>query len=231
MLPRIVALLEVVLCSDVITQVAVAATLSAVGVVQQDAGGGLTLRYVVAVSLVDAALLIALMCVLLRAHGERPKDLFLGWRPVLPEMRRGVLLAFAALVIAAGTLAAIRYLAPWLRTVERNPLQDLVRAPGDAVALAFVLVIAGGIREEMQRAFLLHRFEQWLGGRAVGVVVISTGFGAGHYLQGADAAVVTGVLGAFWAVVYLRRRSVVAPVASHSGFNLLQLGQLLTLGR
>ncbi len=31
----------------------------------------------------------------------------------------------------------------------------------------------------------------------------------------------------FWAIIYLRRRSIVAPVVSHSGFNLLQLGQFL----
>jgi membrane protease YdiL (CAAX protease family) len=50
-------------------------------------------------------------------------------------------------------------------------------------------------------------------------------FGAGHFLQGVDAAIATGVLGAFWAIVYLRRRSIVAPVVSHSGFNLVQLTQ------
>jgi membrane protease YdiL (CAAX protease family) len=51
----------------------------------------------------------------------------------------------------------------------------------------------------------------------------------GHYLQGADAMIATGLLGAFWAVVYLRRGSVAAPIVSHSGFNLLQLLQLLVL--
>ena len=46
-----------------------------------------------------------------------------------------------------------------------------------------------------------------------------------------DAAVATGTLGAFWGIVYLRRRSVVAPVVSHSGFNLLQILQFLATGR
>jgi membrane protease YdiL (CAAX protease family) len=39
------------------------------------------------------------------------------------------------------------------------------------------------------------------------------------------------MLGALWAVVYLRRRSVVAGVVSHSGFNLLQLVQFVVVGR
>ena len=111
------------------------------------------------------------------------------------------------------------------------PLQDLLTTPRGAAIMSVVLVVAGGIREEVQRAFLLRRFEQWLGGPLVGVLVASIAFGAGHVIQGVDVAIVTGLLGLFWAVVYLRRRSIVAPVVSHSGFNLLQLGQFLIAGR
>jgi membrane protease YdiL (CAAX protease family) len=110
-------------------------------------------------------------------------------------------------------------------------LQDLVQTKRDAVLFAVVVVVAGGVREELQRAFLLRRFERWLGGARVGIVVTSAAFGAGHLLQGADAAIATALLGAFWAIVYLRRRSAVAPVVSHSGFNLLQLAQFLAIPR
>jgi membrane protease YdiL (CAAX protease family) len=96
---------------------------------------------------------------------------------------------------------------------------------------AGLVVVAGGVREELQRAFLLRRFEQSLGGSTVGVVVASTAFGIGHIVQGADAVVATALLGAFWGVVYLRRRSVVAPMVSHSGFDLLQVAQFLATGR
>ena len=40
---------------------------------------------------------------------------------------------------------------------------------------------------------------------------------------------VTGLLGAFWGVVYLRRRSAVAPMVSHAGFDLLQILQFVTM--
>jgi membrane protease YdiL (CAAX protease family) len=43
--------------------------------------------------------------------------------------------------------------------------------------------------------------------------------------------IATGVLGALWGVVYLRRRSIVAPVVAHAGFDLLQLAQFLAIGR
>ena len=96
---------------------------------------------------------------------------------------------------------------------------------------AVVVLFAGGVREEIQRAFLLHRFERWLGGGPLGVVVTSAAFGAGHYLQGADAVVATGLLGAFWGWVYLRRRSAVAPMVSHTGFDLLQIVQFIAVPR
>jgi membrane protease YdiL (CAAX protease family) len=41
---------------------------------------------------------------------------------------------------------------------------------------------------------------------------------------------VTGALGAFWALLYLRRRSVVAPVVSHAGFNSLEVLRVAVLG-
>jgi membrane protease YdiL (CAAX protease family) len=56
-------------------------------------------------------------------------------------------------------------------------------------------------------------------------------FGAGHLLQGADAALATGLLGAFWGVVYLWRRSCVAPMVSHAGFDLIQILQFLVVRR
>ena len=53
--------------------------------------------------------------------------------------------------------------------------------------------------------------------------VLSTACGLGHLLQGRDAAITTGVLGAFWAIVYLRRRSSIAPMVSHAGFHALEV--------
>jgi membrane protease YdiL (CAAX protease family) len=140
-------------------------------------------------------------------------------------------MTFVTFAIAAVVLVTIRSVAPWLHTVAENPLQDIIRTPGNAAVFAVVVVLAGGVREELQRAFLIHRFERWLGGSAVGVAVASAAFGAGHLLQGADAAIATGMLGAFWAIIYLRRRSAVAPMVSHSGFNLLQLAQFVVVGK
>jgi membrane protease YdiL (CAAX protease family) len=55
------------------------------------------------------------------------------------------------------------------------------------------------------------------------VVVLSLAFGLGHIVQGWDAVITTGSLGAFWAVLYLKRRSAVAPIVSHAGFNTAEI--------
>jgi membrane protease YdiL (CAAX protease family) len=156
---------------------------------------------------------------------------FLGTSSIAGEVRAGIPLTFVAFVIAVVVLLTARLLAPSLHSVPENPLRDLVRNPFDAAVFALVVVIAGGVREELQRAFLMRRFERSLGGAKVGVVVASVFFGLGHYVQGHDAVLATGILGAFWAIVYLRRRSAIAPIVSHSGFNLLQLVQLIVIGQ
>ena len=228
---RIVALLEVIICSDFPTQLVLGATFYAFGFRQEQPDGTLNLAFIAVLSLVDAVVLIGLIVFFLRAHGESPRELLLGRRSIGEEARLGLPLSFVALAIAFAAILLIQQFAPWLRAEEKNPLQDLLTTPQGAAIMAVVLVVAGGIREEIQRAFLLRRFEQWLGGPVVGVVVASVGFGAGHIIQGVDVAVVTGLLGMFWAMIYLRRRSIVAPVVSHSGFNLLQLAQFLIAGR
>jgi membrane protease YdiL (CAAX protease family) len=220
---RIVALLEVLICSDYPTQLAVAATLTALGYAPFSPDGRLHAGYVVAMSLIDAVALVTLILLFLRSHGESPRDVFLGGRSVVVEAMRGIPLMFFAFLIASVSLLTIQRYMPSLHTVEQNPLQGLLARPRDAWLFALVVVVAGGIREEIQRAFLLHRFERWLGGGTVGVIVTSTAFGAGHLLQGVDATVVTGLLGAFWGLVYLRRRSSVAPIVSHAGFDLIQI--------
>lgn len=219
------------ICSDYPTQFAIGATLSALGFGPYGSRGHLSVAYVVGLSIADTAVLVALVFAFLFAHGERPRDVFVGPRRPASEALAGVPLILVALLIAASVLVLVQRFAPSLHTVERNPFEELLRSPRDAGLFAMVVVVAGGIREEIQRAFLLHRFDVWLGGGTAGVLVTSAAFGAGHLWQGVDAALATGLLGAFWGAIYLRRRSAIAPIVSHSGFDLLQIVQFMVVGR
>lgn len=228
---RIVALFEVLLCSDYPTQLAVGSTLAVFGVRPLTATGALSLRYVVGLSLIDTALLVGLIVIFLRTHGERLRDVLLGARSPWREAEFGLPLAIGALAIAIAVIGGLRLLAPSLHNIARNPLQDIMHGPRDVGLFALVVVVAGGVREEIQRAFILHRFTVWLGGPVTGLVVSSLAFGLGHRLQGNDVAIATGMLGLYWGAVYLRRRSCAGPMVSHAAFNLIELLQYFAIGR
>lgn len=227
---RALAIGEILLCSSVPTQILIGGLLAAAGMSPLDAAGKLSLPFVLVLSVADTALLIALMVFLTRMHGESVVGLWLGRQPVKSEVRHGLLLVPVVFLMVVVLLNAMRLLAPWLHNVTVNPLEELASTPGQAALFAVVAIVAGGLREELQRAFLLRRFEQHLGGATVGVIVLSVGFGLGHIVQGWDAVITTGTLGAFWALVYLRRRSVVAPVVSHAGFNSLEILRVAIAG-
>jgi membrane protease YdiL (CAAX protease family) len=127
-------------------------------------------------------------------------------------------------------LLTVQVVLPKLHNVPRNPLQDLAHTKIDAAIFALVVMIAGGVREEIQRGFVLHRFERYLGGGLVGLAIFSLIFGLGHLEQGYDVAVATAVLGAYWGAIYLSRRSILGPMVGHAGFNLAQVLKFLTIG-
>ena len=226
---RFRALAEVVLCSGFPTQIVILAVMGGFGMRLQTAGGGWSPLFVATLSMLDSAFVIGLVFLFLRAHGERTRDALLGQRPVWPEVLMGVTLLPLVFMLALVVLAIIITLAPQLHNVAHNPMQDLMQNPRDAALFGIVVMIAGGVREEIQRGFILHRFRQDLGGGVVGVVVHSAIFGLGHVDQGWDATLAVGTLGAIWGTIYLLRRSIIAPMVSHAGFNLAQLVKFMAL--
>lgn len=219
---RLVAIAEVTLCSGFPTQLGLIVLFTLVGAAPVTAAGQLSLSYIVLLTLADAALVLLLVWLLLRAHAERPVAAFVGTRGFGGEVLLGIGLVPAALLIVAVTFGIMVRVAPWLHNVPENPLEALIQSPAAAVWFGVVAVVAG-LREEVQRAFILRRFEQHLGGAVIGLVVFSVAFGLGHLLQGWDAVVAIGLLGAFWGIVYLTRRSVVAPIVCHAIFNLTEI--------
>ena len=227
---RLTAAGEVLLCSSVPTQLAIAAVLRAAGVRATTDTGALSLTFVALLSALDTAVLVALMATLLVGRGERPRDVWVGRPRVWRDVSLGLASIPALFLGVGGLMALLRVAVPSLHNVERNPLEGLLAEPGSAVVFGLVAIVAGGLREELQRAFLLTRFERYLGGTATGVAVLSIAFGLGHMLQGLDAAVTTGTLGLLWALMYVRRRSTLAPIVSHAGFNALEVLRAVSMG-
>lgn len=226
---RAAALFEVILCSGFPTQFIIVSVLTTFGMRPRLANGSLSPHFVFALTLVDTLLLVAFVCFFLRAHRESIRATLFGWRPAR-EVVFGLFLIPASFVVIIVVLLVVQIVAPSLHNVAHNPLQDLAKTRLDAIVLALVVMIAGGIREEIQRGFVLRRFEQYLGGGAVGLVIFSALFGLGHIEQGYDVALATAVLGAFWGAVYLRRRSVIGPMIGHAGFNLAEVLKFVMVG-
>ena len=222
---QLIALTEILLCST--TQFVLAPILFIAGIQTFDNDGKLSFTYVVTLSLMDTVLLIALIFLLLWIHREHPREFFLGPRPIRNEILVGGLLIPVVVLSVLTVFALIQSFASWLHNVPENPLEALIRSPTNALIFAFVSIVAGGVREEMQRAFILRRFEQHLGGGLVGLVTFSVIFGLAHRIQGWDASIITGLLGAFWGATYLVRRSIIAPVISHSGLNVAEIMRYL----
>jgi membrane protease YdiL (CAAX protease family) len=226
---RLTAVLEVLICSGLPTQLVIGQLLAFAGFPPFGPDGAPRAVPVFVLTLADTVVLITLIAVLLHARGERLRDLIAGSRPVRRESALGVVLVPLLFVGVGVTVVLLRRFVPWTHNVPSNPFERLMQTPGDAGIFAIVVIVAGGLREEVQRAFLLTRFERWLGGPIVGLVLVSVAFGAGHILQGWDAAIVTGLLGAAWGVLYLLRRSAVAPIVSHAGYNAAQVLQAVAV--
>lgn len=224
------AFLEVVLCSSYPTQLVVAAALAATGVQGLTPDGGLNAPFVIAVALGDALLVAALIVWFIRRNGESMHEVFIARQPVWREVAFGAALAPAVLLGISMVVAGLRVLVPSLHNVPTNPMGALMRDPVLAGVFAVVVVLAGGVREELQRGFQLHRLTGHVCGRGPALLLTSVAFGAGHTLQGLDVAVATGVLGAFWGLLYLTRSSIVAAAVSHGLFNLGQVVIAYTIG-
>lgn len=215
--------IEIILCSGYPTQFSIALFLQACGLSPVRPDGSLSATFIFTLSLVDTVVLLTLIIWLLARRGEAPGRVFFGGRPFGREAATGLLSVPVVFTLVVVLTLVIRRLAPSLHNVPENPLEALLGTQAGLVMFLFVVIVAGGVREELQRAFLLHRFREDLGQPWMGVLITSLAFGMGHTLQGLDAAIITGSLGAFWGVIYILRRSAIAPIVSHSLFNSAEL--------
>jgi len=226
---RIGAIGEIALCSGFPTQLFLVGLMTSVGMQLRTPEGAWSPLFVSTLSILDTVLVIGLIVLFLNAHRERPRDVFLGSRPPLREAALGFALLPAIFILAVLALVLLYQLAPGLHNVARNPFQDMLQNRRDAIVFGVVATVAGGVREEIQRGFVLHRFRQYLGGGAPGVILYSAIFGLGHIDQGWDAVITVATLGAVWGTIYLIRGSILAPMVSHAGFNLAQLIKFFAL--
>jgi membrane protease YdiL (CAAX protease family) len=172
--------------------------------------------------LLEAFITFLLLYLVMRAHGESLQWLGLCWR----RWRADALIGCAIVPILFGINAVanviIRFYFPRF-LLERNPLTELVRTPQDLGIFIGTALIAGGIKEELQRAFILRRFQADLGGASLGLILWSIVFAIGHYVQGAQGIVVAGSFGVILGIAYLVRGTLIAPIVAHGVYDTVAL--------
>lgn len=219
------AILQVILVCGIPTQILAGVTLALAAGVPVFDGRGVSFEFVVLTSLVDTAMVALLIRLFLILSGESSASVFVGTKPIGGEVLRGLALLPVVFAGVTAVVVTLRTVAPWTHNVAKSPFESYLHSPLEAGIFFMVAVLAGGVREELQRGFILHRFEQRLGGIKVGLVLFTLMFGSLHADQGIDVATAVGLLGLFWGIVYMKRRSVVLSMVNHASFNGAQVIQ------
>ena len=241
-LPAWFAVLQAILVSGIPTQVVVFLVLwLGFGLEPFENVNSLNIsfEFIATLLLADTAVIAILIRVFLILSGEDSKQVFLGRRRPAREILGGLLLVPVVFAAVTGIVLLFRVIAPWMHTVQENPLAAFMKTPFDAAIFLVVVILAGGVREELQRGFILHRSSQihfeiplfgrklHIGGVRQGLVMFSLTFGLLHIDQGMDVAAALALLGFFWGLLYLRRGSVIMPMTNHACFNASQVAQVI----
>ena len=158
--------------------------------------------------------LVSLILFFLWRNGESVKALGWtfkhGWREVV----LGIGL-FIPLTFGAAWLEQLLQLAGFSAPATPQP-SFLTAADTAQFILAFVLVVVVAVAEEtIFRGYLILRFGAITASRTVAILVSAVIFSLGHGYEGTSGVITVGMLGLVFALVYVWRKSLVAPVVMH----------------
>jgi membrane protease YdiL (CAAX protease family) len=218
---RIQAFLEVLLLSGILSSFLAALLLF--GLRHAKAALLLTsVPIVTAYLLLESAIAFFILAMILKYHGETIRDLGLHRDQWMRHLALGLSLVPLLFIINAIVAFGFKtFLSRYYQ--EINPLTDMIHTPKQLALFIFSALIAGGVKEELQRAFIINRFRSFLGGAGAGLILWSLAFGAGHYVQGPQAIVAATIYGLFFGIAYISSGSLIAPIIAHSAYDTLAL--------
>jgi membrane protease YdiL (CAAX protease family) len=174
-------------------------------------------------ALKKSAFVVACVTLLLYLAREKYGDLGFHKRRLLRQIGLGAL--FGALIFGLDTFAigpAVESLLPEAapRGVDMSVFFSTWRY---LPAWLAIVLLKGGLAEELWRIFGLTRFEKRFGkaGLAFALIAGSLVFGLGHTYQGLVAVITNALQGLLFAGIYLRKRSAWEPAVAHAVFDLI----------
>lgn len=210
---RLYALFEIIICTGITTTLLAQLAFEKLGF-----GAGKILssaKLTTTFILLESTLLLGLIILLQRVRAESVWDLGFAAASYVREVRIG--LAVLPLLFLVNFLVTQSFRLFWPQWLSKeNPLLGLIKTPSDLALFILVSVMAGGVKEELQRAFILQRFRKYLSMAAAGVIIWSIAFGVGHAMQGYDSALGAAIYGVIFGLVYFWRNSLVAPMVAHA---------------
>ena len=132
-----------------------------------------------------------------------------GWR----DVALGIILFFPY-IMGIGLLFIIYWKLGFPLPLKPIPQFFIAREGQTLLALCLVCVVAVA-EETIFRGYLLLRFRAILGSSRGAILLSSAIFALGHGYKGLAGVIVTFLMGVFYAVLYLRRQSLVSPIVIH----------------
>jgi membrane protease YdiL (CAAX protease family) len=218
---RLLAFFEVLMLSGIISSVL--ASLIFAGLYRKNTDLiAANAKILVSFILLESALTFLFLFVILKAHRETISGLGLRWIHWKSNFFIGLAVAPCLLLINAFIALIFRNFLPNYY-LEKNPLTEGIQTPFQLGLFILAALIAGGIKEELQRAFIIRRFRRYLGGAGLGLLLWSFAFGAGHYVQGVQGIVTATIYGLIFGLLYLIRGSLIGPIVAHGTYDTLAL--------
>lgn len=165
------------------------------------------------VSILNDLGLISLIFYLIWRNGESIRTI--GWRFENPgrEVGWGLLLfipVYLGIQLLESALQQAGFNAP------STPPSFLIAHGGGQIVLAFILVVVVAVVEEtIFRGYLILRFASTVGRTGAAVLLSTIVFVVGHGYEGGPALIGVFFLGLVFAIVYLWRGSLIAPMVMH----------------
>jgi uncharacterized protein len=217
---RIQAAFEAFLVSGIVSSV-----LAAIPFYRKMGGSGFQLQNVYTVCgyvLVEAIIALLLLVLVMSAHREGPQKIGLRW--VHWKSNSLVGLGLVPVLFLCNVIIGHIFQTYFPQhSTDKNPLLEIIHTRRELALFVVSAILAGGIKEELQRAFILTRFGEWLGGAWLGLLLWSVAFGAAHYVQGWQGMITAGFFGLLFGIVYLMRRSLIGPIVAHGVYDTLAL--------